>query len=664
MRKDELRQMTRQELLEEARRRDVKGRSTMSKDELIAAIASLGSGRGRASDASTRQPARATGEASRPAAREPEVPSPRDEPEPGSPRDSADSTRPAPRSPRVDQRDPEPGRSAAPRPEGRHDPEDDEDAGWNSVALGRDPNYGRFLGGPQGHNLRQPPPRLRRPAGPPSVQSESLQDRSERGRQRAVERSFGAREELRRTGEARRNSAYVPQYNRPRGHQGRPDQDRPEDRRSDDRRPEDRRSERIRARAEYISRERNLRRDGARDRNHPGARSRRPDDRPLPPGSPDRRRIDGETSFAQDGSYGRTRPPRPDRRPIERIPGRVPSAEVPEPRPSAIGGAPADTSPVSYSIDRCRLQLRDSRVLHAFWEIGESALERTRREMGGMWVDRRSMARLHSYPAKRHPRAAAPLFTDIELAEGTTSHDAPADLPARLYRMDIGYMARNGLFFPVVSSNAVETAPDPNAPAPEPEWPSLEDTAGLTNTPEWSNGEEPIVPVQDQAADAIQGGESVPRDSVESLRSASRFDPEPLVDRTASLSATPDVQQGPGAEDAASSRQEHSFAESPSTSTPPGRSDSAEPEGHSAEHTTERGFWFVLNTELVIHGATAPGASVTVQGVTVPLRPDGTFTLRFPLGDGSQTLETIAISEDGLSRRTITPTIVRSTKSS
>lgn len=77
-----------------------------------------------------------------------------------------------------------------------------------------------------------------------------------------------------------------------------------------------------------------------------------------------------------------------------------------------------------------------------------------------------------------------------------------------------------------------------------------------------------------------------------------------------------------------------------------------------------RGFWFQVNTELILYGATEPGAKVTVQGRSIALRPDGTFTLRFQLPDGVQELPCVAISPDGISERTITPVVRRQTSSS
>jgi phosphate transport system substrate-binding protein len=41
-------------------------------------------------------------------------------------------------------------------------------------------------------------------------------------------------------------------------------------------------------------------------------------------------------------------------------------------------------------------------------------------------------------------------------------------------------------------------------------------------------------------------------------------------------------------------------------------------------------FWFETDAELIIHGATEPGANVSIAGHAVKLKPDGTFHLRVP----------------------------------
>ena len=64
-----------------------------------------------------------------------------------------------------------------------------------------------------------------------------------------------------------------------------------------------------------------------------------------------------------------------------------------------------------------------------------------------------------------------------------------------------------------------------------------------------------------------------------------------------------------------------------------------------------RGFWFNVNAELIIYGATEPDASVTIGGRPIKLRKDGSFSYRFALPDGQFPLPAVATSADGTDTR-------------
>lgn len=64
-----------------------------------------------------------------------------------------------------------------------------------------------------------------------------------------------------------------------------------------------------------------------------------------------------------------------------------------------------------------------------------------------------------------------------------------------------------------------------------------------------------------------------------------------------------------------------------------------------------RGFWFNVNAELIIYGATEPDAKVTLGGHEIKLRADGTFSFRFALPDGKYDLPAVAVSADGTDGR-------------
>jgi hypothetical protein len=82
--------------------------------------------------------------------------------------------------------------------------------------------------------------------------------------------------------------------------------------------------------------------------------------------------------------------------------------------------------------------------------------------------------------------------------------------------------------------------------------------------------------------------------------------------------------------------------------------------GASAEKA--RGFWFNVNAELIIYGATEPDAKVTLGGHEIKLRSDGTFSFRFALPDGKYDLPAVAVSADGTDGRAAELKFVRETE--
>ena len=64
-----------------------------------------------------------------------------------------------------------------------------------------------------------------------------------------------------------------------------------------------------------------------------------------------------------------------------------------------------------------------------------------------------------------------------------------------------------------------------------------------------------------------------------------------------------------------------------------------------------KSFWFKVNAELIVYGATEPDAVVAVGGRRIKLRPDGTFSYRFALPDGQYPLPAVATSFDGSDTR-------------
>lgn len=78
--------------------------------------------------------------------------------------------------------------------------------------------------------------------------------------------------------------------------------------------------------------------------------------------------------------------------------------------------------------------------------------------------------------------------------------------------------------------------------------------------------------------------------------------------------------------------------------TSSGLSSGFSPAGASWSGQPQQGFWFAVNAELIIYGATEPDATVTIDGKPIQLRSDGTFSFHYALPDGRYRLPVVAVS--------------------
>lgn len=75
----------------------------------------------------------------------------------------------------------------------------------------------------------------------------------------------------------------------------------------------------------------------------------------------------------------------------------------------------------------------------------------------------------------------------------------------------------------------------------------------------------------------------------------------------------------------------------------------------------QKDFWFNVNAELIIYGATEPNATVTFAGKPIQLRADGSFRFHFALPDGQYELPGSAVSADGTDGRAVELKFTRAT---
>jgi len=298
-------------------------------------------------------------------------------------------------------------------------------------------------------------------------------------------------------------------------------------------------------------------------------------------------------------------------------PPQAPRSEEPEERRSEVArepelrrtprGAPLHM-PDEYGIDRIALMARDPYWLHAYWEVTPTAVDRMRAKLGDEWRGSRTVLRVYDYPPGT-PEAKASSDDgenryDIDLPAGSNSWYINVGRPDRAYRAAVGVISRSGRFHAYARSNMVSTP---------------RDSISTVTDEEWAISPEAFNRLYELASPERHGGGRASAELGMLLRERLRSD----------------------------------WASGMLASMGSGEL--------LAQKQAPRGFWFILDAELIVYGATEPDATVTVQGKPVQLRPDGTFSLRFLLPDGTQVIDATAVSADGVFRKTITPTVRRET---
>ncbi len=269
------------------------------------------------------------------------------------------------------------------------------------------------------------------------------------------------------------------------------------------------------------------------------------------------------------------------------------------------GTSEAEDIPQGYGINCLVLLVRDPSWIHSYWEItpgkNEEALASLELQPG---ETASRVLRVYDVAGAEFNGYNAQLFFDIRVDDFARNWYFRVD-PNRTYCAEIGLLSSSGRFAVLARSNTVRT---PRAGMSD----VIDDKWGTVAEDYYEN------------LYALSGGFDVGKSSLELRRMLEeRLRAELSSGAVSSFGASP-VRKGAGAKG--------------------------------------RNFWFVLDAELIVYGATAPDAAVTVQGRQVRLRPDGSFTLRFALPDGVQRIDAVARAADGLEERSIIPIVSRTTE--
>jgi hypothetical protein len=257
--------------------------------------------------------------------------------------------------------------------------------------------------------------------------------------------------------------------------------------------------------------------------------------------------------------------------------------------------------PRGYGRDRIVVMVRDPYWLHCYWELTPQSVQRAEAALGQDWHTARPVLRVLDVTSEDTTSAAEGIVRDIDIHGGCNNWYIDVPNPPRSYRVDIGYLSRSGRFYVLARSNVVTTP-----------------RAGVSDVIDenWTDVQQNYEKIY-----AMSGGFDPGASSLELKKL--------FEERLRRPMGSPMITSfGSGAFGAGK----------------------------------RRGFWFRLDAELIVYGATEPGAKVTLQGEPVQLRPDGTFTVRFSLPDSRQIIPAVAASADGVEERTIVLAVERNTK--
>ena len=288
---------------------------------------------------------------------------------------------------------------------------------------------------------------------------------------------------------------------------------------------------------------------------------------------------------------------------LESLKQRVEAAKFFTPIQEVMPGPEVQELPSQYGECRIICMARDPYWLHAYWEVTDERLGEAESFFGEEWNETKTVLRVHDITGRDFTGANSNSHFDIELSGGADNWYVNVNSPNTSFVVDITRTASSGRSFVLARSNTVTTPRDGMSDILDEEWMSLDFDKMY----------------------ALSGGFKIGSTSLEMHEMMKQR----LVSEVSSWGGSGAVS---------------SF-------------------GGSLVAQKKRGFWFMLDCELIVYGATEPDAKVTMQGVPVVLRPDGTFTLRFALPDGVQEIETTAVSADGVEERTITPIVSRTTES-
>lgn len=302
--------------------------------------------------------------------------------------------------------------------------------------------------------------------------------------------------------------------------------------------------------------------------------------------------------------------------------------------------------PESYGTKKLFLTARDPHWLYAHWDLTREQQNKFNAES----TDGHLVLRVYVNRIEGHP------ISEIHVHPESRHWFAHVELAGNSYAAELGYYSSIGKWMRVAASSSTCTPPDAVAVESETEFATIPfefPFAKLMQIIEQAVAEN--LPLA-QAIEELRrhGHPDLPRINGTPIFSWTPQQEQALA-RIISIDETRRVWMGSLEITELIRRRLAHGVTSPVTgfgapapvagSAIPGISSVTSPFGGAFEKS--KNFWFMVNAELIIYGATEPDAKVTLGGHEIKLRNDGTFSFRFALPDGVYDLPAVAISACG-----------------
>jgi len=289
--------------------------------------------------------------------------------------------------------------------------------------------------------------------------------------------------------------------------------------------------------------------------------------------------------------------------------------------PTGPRGREAAELPEAYGTGKLTLIARDPHWLYAHWDL----MPQQQRRYNARSVDRHLVVRVVPGTIAGHPS------TDIHVHPESRSWFIHVERAGTRYSIELGYYRPNRQWVTIAASKPAVTPRDTVSPDKTLRFATIPPEVPL---PRLAGSGKAARPIKVPPPQATKG--SVLTEAIERYRT--QQEPANSIAIQKLLRGLPQGQAPPP------------LPGLPMPAGGPIVSISSPPGG---ELPPPKSFWLDLNAELILYGATEPGASLVIGGLPVALQPDGTFSFRFSMPDGDYEVSIAARSADGDCRQAV-----------